>query len=130
VDHLGFNVLRAASAKGPFQVVNAQLIRQVAGTNGGGTYRFHDPAGRATDWYQIQSVDTYNATHLYPGFAVGKTLPAQPVAPSAADLAAEGARLAAANAKALAAAPHGPLTSTPYKLLISQSGVARVTYDQ
>jgi hypothetical protein len=130
LDHLGFNVLRAASASGPFQAVNAALIRPDPAGNGGGTYRFHDASGTVQSWYRIEAVDTHNSLRRFTPFAVGKTLPVLPAAPSAADQAAEGANLAAANAKALAAQPHGPLTTTAYKLLVSRSGLTRVTYAQ
>lgn len=130
VDHLGFNVLRADQANGPFQVVNAQLIRPAATNSGGGVYRFHDPTGSAANWYRLEAVDTHNTARRFAPFAVGKALPALPAAPTAAQVAAEGASLAAANAKALAALPHGPLTTTAYKLLVSHPGVTRVTYAQ
>ncbi len=130
LDHLGFNVLRAPTAKGPFAAVNAALIRKDTTSTGGGTYRFHDAGGSTANWYRIEAVDTHNTMQRFAVFAVGKTLPALPASPDPAQVTAEGASLAAANAKALAVAPHGPLTTTPYKLMVNRSGVTRVTYEQ
>ncbi len=130
LDHLGFNVLRAASAKGPFQPVNTALIRKDTTPTGGGNYRFHDAGGSTANWYRIEAVDTHNTMQRFAVFAVGKALPALPASPDPAQVAVEAASLDAANAKALAAAPHNSLLTTPYKLMVNRSGVTRVTYEQ
>ena len=128
VNHLGYNVLRADSAKGIYSRVNAHLI--TSSSLGGGAYRFSDAQGTVKNWYRIEAVDQDNQTRQYPSFAVGNSLPAAPAAPDKAAQAAEGKAQDAANAQGLAALPHAPLLTSPYKLLVDKAGVVRVTYAQ
>ncbi|MDQ2809437.1 MAG: C25 family cysteine peptidase [Chloroflexota bacterium] len=127
--HLGYNVLRADSKAGTFHVVNGGLI--VGDTTlGGGTHRYTDAGGTADSLYKIQAVDTHNRTQDSAAFGVGKLLPPVMAAPDKAAQAAEAAAFAAANAVSPVRNQAQTLTTTPYKLTVSQSGIARVTYEQ
>ncbi len=124
--HLGYNVLRADSPAGAFRVVNPSLIVG----DGSGTYRFSDAGGTVNSLYKIQAVDTHNQTQDFPAFAVGKVLPPVPATPSKAAQAAEAAAWRAANALSPVRSQANALTTSPYKLTVAQSGIARVTYEQ
>ncbi len=128
-DHLGYNVLRADSQAGAFHIVNTGLIGKDAAL-GGGAHRFSDARGTRASIYKIQAVDTHNQTQDSAAFAVGKLLPPTIAAPSRAAQAAEAAGWVAANRVSPVRSKATSLTTTPYKLTVAQSGVARVTYEQ
>src|SRR5262249_35579914 len=83
-DHLGFRLLSAPGPDGPFTPVSSRLLTAWASPDGGSTYRYHDPAGTAATWYQIEGLDTHNGSERFTPFPVGKALPALAAGPSAA----------------------------------------------
>src|SRR5205814_6773483 len=69
VNNIGYRVLRAASAAGPFKPVSPGLINSMDRPAGGSIYHFNDPSGTAQDWYQIEAVDSHNIPQRCPPFA-------------------------------------------------------------
>jgi len=70
VDTVGFNVLRAAGAGGPWTPVNASLIPAVGGAASGRTYVLRDAPGPGTWHYRLEDVGADGKRGAHPAAEV------------------------------------------------------------